>query len=184
MPDAPVELKLLSRTHLYSGRIIDLYVDEVEYPSGRTTVREVAHHPGGAAVVPLTGDDRVILVDQLRYPLARHMLELPAGKLGAGEDPAHCAIRELEEETGWIAGSLTKLCAFHTSPGFCDELLHIYLARDLRLSPDGHKREEGEFTMSLLTVPFHDALAMIDRGEITDAKTIIGLLLAAQRGAR
>lgn len=184
MPDAPVELKQLSRTHLYSGRIIDLYVDEVEYPSGKKTIREVAHHPGGAAVVPLTDDGQVILVDQLRYPLARHMLELPAGKLGAGEDPAHCATRELEEETGWIAGSLTKLCAFHTSPGFCDELLHIYLARDLRLSPDGHKREEGEFTMSLLTVPFPDALAMIDSGEITDAKTMIGLMLAAQRKAR
>ena len=184
MPDAPVELKQLSRTHLYSGRIIDLYVDEVEYPSGKKTVREVAHHPGGAAVVPLTDDGQVILVDQLRYPLARHILELPAGKLGAGEDPAHCAIRELDEETGWIAGSLTKLCAFYTSPGFCDELLHIYLARDLRLSPDGHKREEGEFTMSMLILPLRDALAMIDRGEITDAKTIIGLILAARREAR
>jgi ADP-ribose pyrophosphatase len=184
MPDTPVELKQLSRTHLYAGRIIDLYVDEVEYPSGKKTVREVAHHPGGAAVVPLTDDGRILLVDQLRYPLGRHILELPAGKLGPGEDPAHCAGRELEEETGWIAGSLTKLCAFHTSPGFCDELLHIFLARDLRLSPGGHKREEGEFTMSLLTVPFPDALAMIGRGEITDAKTIIGLLLVAQREGR
>ncbi len=82
MPDAHVELKQLSRTHLYAGRIIDLYVDDVEYPSGKKTVREVAHHPGGAAVVPLTDDGQVILVDQLRYPLARHILELPAGKLG------------------------------------------------------------------------------------------------------
>ncbi|MBP1691988.1 MAG: ADP-ribose pyrophosphatase [Bacteroidetes bacterium] len=181
MPDPSTELKQLSRKHLYAGRIIDLYVDEVEYPSGRRSVREVAHHPGGAAVVPLTDDGKVILVDQLRYPLARHMLELPAGKLGPGEDPAHCAARELEEETGWLAGSLTKLCSFHTSPGFCDELLHVYLARDLRLSPHGHKREEGEFTMSLQMVPLEEALAMVDRGEITDAKTLIGLMLVAHR---
>lgn len=182
MPDPAPELKQRSRTHLYAGRIIDLFVDEVEYPSGRQSVREVAHHPGGAAVVPLTGNGEVILVDQLRYPLSRHMLELPAGKLSPGEDPAHCAARELEEETGWIPGTLTKLCAFHTSPGFCDELLHIYVAHDLRLSPHGHKREEGEFTMSLHSIPFQELLAMIDRGEITDAKTIIGLLLVARRG--
>lgn len=180
MPDGSVELKQLSRALVYAGRIIDLYVDQVEYPSGRQTVREVAHHPGGAAVVPLTDDGQVILVDQLRYPLGRHILELPAGKLGAGEDPEYCAARELEEETGWLAGSLTKLCAFHTSPGFCDELLHVYLAGQLRLSPEGHKREEGEFTMSLRMLPLHDALQMIATGGITDAKTIIGLLLVAQ----
>jgi len=180
MPDAPMELKQLSRTRLYTGRIIDLYVDEVEYPSGTKTVREVAHHPGGAAVVPLTDDGRVILVDQLRYPISRHILELPAGKLAPGEDPVHCAARELEEETGWIAGSLTKLCAFHTSPGFCDEVLHIFCGGNLRLSPGGHKREEGEFTMSLRIVPLQEVLKMIDRGDITDAKTIIGLLLVAR----
>lgn len=184
MPDPSPELRQLSHTHLYAGRIIDLYVDEVEYPSGKQSVREVAHHPGGAAVVPLTDDGQVILVDQLRYPLSRHILELPAGKLGPGEDPAHCAVRELEEETGWLAGSLTKLCAFHTSPGFCDEFLHIYLGQQLRLSPDGHKREEGELTMSLHTLPLPEALSMIGRGEITDAKTIIGLMLVAQRAGR
>jgi ADP-ribose pyrophosphatase len=175
------ELKQLSHKLLYSGRIIDLYVDDVQYPSGKHTVREVAKHPGGAAVVPVTDDGNVILVDQLRYPLGRHILELPAGKLSPGEDPAHCAARELEEEAGWIAESLTKLCAFHTSPGFCDELLHVYLGHGLRTSPTGHKREEGEFTMSVRIIPFNEALAMIGSGAITDAKTIIGLLLAAQR---
>ncbi len=178
------ELKRLSRSLIYHGRIIDLYVDEAEYPSGKRTVREVAHHPGGAAVVPLTGDGQVILVDQLRYPLERHILELPAGKLNPGEDPAHCAARELEEETGWIAGSLTRLCAFHTTPGFCDELLHVYLGRDLRVSPAGHKREEGEFTMSLRFVPLEETIEMITSGEITDGKTIIGLLLAARHNER
>jgi ADP-ribose pyrophosphatase len=181
MPEASAELRRLSHKLLYSGRIIDLYVDEAEYPSGKPTVREVVHHPGGAATVPLTDEGHVILVDQLRYPLGRHILEIPAGKLSPGENPAHCAARELEEETGWIAGSLTKLCAFHTSPGFCDELLHIFLARELRLSPDGHKREEGEFSMSLRVLPFGEGLAMIESGEITDAKTMIGLMLVASR---
>ena len=173
-----MELKRLSRETLYRGKIIDLLVDRVEYPSGNQTVREVAHHPGGATVLPLLNDGRVLLVDQLRYPLEKHILELPAGKLFPGEDPAACAARELEEETGWIAGSLEKLCSFYTSPGFCDEELHIFLGRDLRLSPDGHKREEGEFTMSIHMIPFQEALAMVKSGAIKDAKTIIGLLLA------
>jgi ADP-ribose pyrophosphatase len=184
MADVQTELKQLSRTLVYRGRIIDLYVDEVEYPGGNRGVREVARHPGGAAVVPLTNDGQVLLVDQLRYPLDRHILELPAGKLSPGEDPAHCAARELEEETGWIPGVLTKLCAFHTTPGFCDELLHVYLGRNLERAPGGHKREEGEFTMSVRAVPFPEALQMITSGEITDAKTIIGLMIAAQREGR
>jgi ADP-ribose pyrophosphatase len=132
-------------------------------------------------VVPLTDDGKVILVDQLRYPLARHILELPAGKLGQGEDPAHCAARELEEETGWVAGSLTKLCSFHTTPGFCDEFLHIYLGQQLTFSPSGHKREEGEYSMSVHTLSLQEAMSMIEHGDITDAKTIIGLLLIARR---
>jgi ADP-ribose pyrophosphatase len=176
-----MELKRLSRETLYRGKIIDLLVDQVEYPSGNRTVREVAHHPGGAAVLPLLDDGRILLVDQLRYPLERHILELPAGKLFPGEDPALCATRELEEETGWIAGSLEKLCSFYTSPGFCDEELHIFLGRNLRQSPRGHRREEGEFTMSIRMMSVPDALAMVLNGEIKDAKTIIGLLLAREK---
>lgn len=173
-----MELKRLRRELLYRGRIIDLLVDDVEYPSGNRTVREVAHHPGGASTVALHDDGRMILVDQLRYPLEKHILEIPAGKLTPGEDPAACALRELEEETGWSAGSLRKLCSFYTSPGFCDEELHIFLACDLRQSPDGHRREEGEFTMTVLELPMKEVLERILSGEIKDAKTIIGVLLA------
>jgi len=176
-----MELKRVSRETRYRGKIIDLLVDQVEYPSGNRTVREVAHHPGGAVVVPILDDGRVVLVDQLRYPLERHILELPAGKLFPGEDPALCAGRELEEETGWIADSLEKLCSFYTSPGFCDEELHIYLGRGLRLSPEGHKREEGEFTMTVRLLPVAEALEMVNQGLIKDGKTIIGLLLARDR---
>jgi ADP-ribose pyrophosphatase len=174
-----MELTRLSREVLYKGRIIDLFVDQVQYPSGNRSVREVAHHPGGAAVVPVMDDGRIILVDQLRYPLERHILELPAGKLSPGEDPAVCALRELEEETGWLADAPVHLCSFYTTPGFCDEELHVYLARGLRPASDGHKREEGEFTMNVHMLPLGEALAMVQDGRIKDAKTIIGLLLAS-----
>lgn len=173
-----MELKRLRRETVYKGRIIDLLVDEVEYPSGNRTVREVAHHPGGAATVALRENGVMVLVDQLRYPLEKHILEIPAGKLAPGEDPAVCAVRELEEETGWTAGSVQKLCSVYTSPGFCDEELHIFLARDIQLSPEGHRREEGEFTMSVREMAMDDVLHRILTGEIKDAKTIIGVLLA------
>ena len=175
------ELKQLRRDVLYRGKVFDLIVDQVQYPSGATGIREVARHPGGAVVVPLLGDGRVVLVRQLRYPFGRHLLELPAGKLGPGEDPAVAAGRELTEETGWVAGSLEKLTSIYTSPGFCDEELHIYLGRDLRESPDGHKREEGEYSMTLHVMTLEEAVDLVIRGEIRDAKTIAGLLLAERR---
>jgi ADP-ribose pyrophosphatase len=180
----PIELKLIRRDVLHRGKVFDLFVDQVEYPSGNRSVREIAHHPGGAVAVPLLDDGRVILVRQLRYPLGRHILELPAGKLNPGEDPAIAAARELEEETGWVAGRLKKLTSMYTTPGFCDEELHLYLATGLTPSPHGHRREEGEFTMTVEMIPLAEALAMVRRGELKDGKTIVGLLLAdAQRGS-
>ncbi|MBI4536319.1 MAG: NUDIX hydrolase [Ignavibacteriae bacterium] len=173
-----MELKRLKRDVLYTGRIFDLIVDEVEYPSGNKSVREIAHHPGGAAVVPLLDNGNVLLVKQLRYPFGKHILEVPAGKLSPREDPKVAAARELEEETGWIAGHLEKLASIYTTPGFCDEELHIYLATQLRKSDGGHRREEGEFTMSVHEIPLKEALTMVAKGEIQDSKTIVGLLLA------
>src|SRR6266705_1552470 len=114
-----MELKRVSRQVLYSGRVFDLIVDQVEYPSGNKGVREIAHHPGGAVTVPILDDGRVLLVNQLRYPFGEHIYELPAGKLDPGEDPHIAAARELEEETGYIAGSLEYLASIYTSPGFC-----------------------------------------------------------------
>jgi ADP-ribose pyrophosphatase len=175
-----MELTRLSREVLYRGRIIDLWVDQVRYPSGNPSVREIAHHPGGAAVVPVLDDGRVMLVQQLRYPLERHILEIPAGKLSPGEDPQRAAGRELEEETGWTAGSLTKLTSIFTSPGFCDEELHIYLGTRLTPAPGGQRREEGEFTMSVHLLPFADALRQVEQGELNDSKTVVGILLAAR----
>jgi ADP-ribose pyrophosphatase len=175
------ELRLLKHDVRYRGRVFDLIVDEVQYPSGNISIREVAQHPGGAVAVPILDDGSVILVDQLRYPLGKHLLELPAGKLSPGEDPERAAARELAEETGWVAGKLEKLTSIYTTPGFCDEELHIYLATALHRSPEGHRREEGEFTMTVQVIPFSDALKMILRGELRDSKTVVGLLLAERK---
>jgi len=179
-----MDLKQLKRETVYRGRVFDLIVDQVEYPSGNTSVREIAHHPGGAVAVPVFEDGCVLLVRQLRYPLGRHIFELPAGKLSSGEDPLIAAGRELEEETGWVAGVLEPLVSIYTTPGFCDEVLHIFLATKLQASSSGHKREEGEFSMTLHRVPLGEAIEMIETGEIQDSKTIIGLLLVERRTRR
>jgi ADP-ribose pyrophosphatase len=176
-----MELKQISRNVVYTGRVIDLIVDTVEYPSGNRGVREVAKHPGGAVTVPVLDDGRVILVTQFRYPLGRRVTELPAGKLSPGEDPKAAAARELTEETGYSAGSLDHLVTVYSTPGFCDEELHIFLARGLTSHPAGTRREEGELSMTIEAIPFGDAVARALRGEIPDAKTIVGLLLAERR---
>lgn len=175
-----MELKQLKRTVVYRGKVFDLIVDEVEYPSGSRGVREIAHHPGGAVVVPLFDDRTVLMVRQLRYPLGTQILELPAGKLGPSEDPEAAAHRELEEETGWRASSLLRLTSIYTTPGFCDEELHIFLATGLTRSPRGHHREEGEYSMTLHRLALDDLVGMILGGELKDSKTIIGLLLTEQ----
>jgi len=171
-----MELKRLSREIIYSGNIFDLIVDQVEYPSGNRGIREIAHHPGGAVAIPILDDGQVIMVKQLRYPFGEHIYEFPAGKLAPGEDPGIAAARELEEETGYVAGSVERITSIYSSPGFCDEVVHIFLATQLKKSPDGHKREEGEFSMTLRNMSLVDALAMVESGEIKDAKTIVGLL--------
>lgn len=172
------ELKLIKRDLLYAGKVFDLVVDEVEYPSGKRGVREVARHPGGAVVVPLLDDENVLMVRQLRYPFGTHVLELPAGKLSPNEDPEVAARRELEEETGWTASRLEKLSSIYTTPGFCDEVLHIFLATGLLELPSGHRREEGELTMTLHSIQLVDAIRMCVKNELHDSKTIVGLLLA------
>jgi ADP-ribose pyrophosphatase len=176
-----MELKRLSRKVVYTGKVFDLIVDQVEYPSGNKGVREIAHHPGGAVTVPMFDDGRVLLVRQLRYPFGKHIYELPAGKLSPGEDPRLAAARELEEETGYVADSLEHLTSIYTTPGFCDEELHIFLATQLHESPHGHKREEGEFSMTVQPILLREALDMVEAGTINDSKTIVGLFWVDRR---
>jgi ADP-ribose pyrophosphatase len=170
--------KLLRSEKKYVGKVFDLIVDEIEYPSGNKSIREVASHPGGAVVVAVLPNNDLVLVRQFRYPVQDFIYELPAGKLNPGEDPADCARRELEEETGYLAGLWKPLASIFTTPGFCNERLHLFLATDLRKSEKGQQLEEGEATLTVETFPLHRVINMIETGKIDDAKTICGVFLA------
>jgi ADP-ribose pyrophosphatase len=175
-----MKLKLIKRNKVYGGRVFNTIVDEVEYLSGNRTIREVAEHPGGAVVLAAFPDGRIILINQHRYPLDKFIWELPAGKLEVDEQPLACAMRELEEETGYHAKEWRKLTSIYTSPGFCSEVLHIFLATELSEATDGRKLEEGEETMTMKIFPLVEALGMIEHEEIVDAKTICGIMMGAR----
>ena len=172
-----MNFKILESEVVFKGKVFDLQVDQIEYDSGNKGVRETAVHQGGAVAVAVKYDGKIIFVKQFRYPLQKVLLELPAGKLNKGEDPMVCAVRELEEETGYKAKKVEKLGAICTTPGFCTEILHIYLAEDL--IPGDHNREEGEFGMEIIELTLDQAEEKIRSGEIFDAKTICGIHLAA-----
>lgn len=172
-----MDLKLLKRTEVYKGRVFNIIVDDVQYLSGNTSVREVAEHAGGGVALAVFPDRRIILIRQHRYPFNEFIWELPAGKLNPGESSLHCAQRELEEETGYAGRNWRKLTAMYTTPGFCSEVLHIYMATDLYETPAGRRLEEGEETMTMKIVPLPEAISMIERQEIVDGKTIAGIFL-------
>ena len=167
--------EFVSRQEIFHGRIVDLRVDTVRLPNGHLTTREVIDHPGGVAVVAIDENDNVLTVKQYRYAFQTVLEEIPAGKLERGEDPLVCAVRELGEETGFTAGRIVPLGAYHSSPGFSSERLYIYLALDLSRG-EAHP-DEGEF-LDLVKIPFSELLAMVKRGEISDGKTAIAALQA------
>ncbi len=170
--------KVLKSERRFEGKVFNLIVDEIEYPSGTRAIREIAEHPGGAVVIALNEKSEILLIRQFRYPMKEMLYELPAGKLSPNEDPQHCAARELEEETGYIAASLRKITAIYTSPGFCTERLHLYLAERLSMSSRGPRLEEGEEGLTCEWFPFRKVVDMIHKGEIMDAKTICAVLMA------
>jgi ADP-ribose pyrophosphatase len=172
-----MKLKLLKHTVVYHGRVFNTIVDDVEYPSGNKSIREVAEHGGGGVALAVFPDNNIILIRQHRYPFDEFIWELPAGKLNKGEDPLHCAQRELEEETGYLARTWKKLTSMYTTPGFCSEVLHVYMATDLHEAPGGKKLEEGEETMTMKFLPIDEAIRMIERQEIVDGKSIAGIFL-------
>lgn len=174
-----MNFKVKKSETLFTGKVFDLKVDQIEYESGNIGIREMAVHPGGAAVVAVKDDGKIILVKQFRHPLQQAILELPAGKLDKGEDPQVCAVRELEEETGYKPGKIEKLGMISTSPGFCTEILHIYLAQNL--VPGNHNREEGEYGMELFEFKFDEIERKIENGDIIDAKTICGIYYAKNK---
>lgn len=171
-----MNFKLTKSDFVFKGKVFDVKVDEIEYDSGNKGIREVAVHPGGAVVVAVKNDGKIILVNQFRYPLQKKIFELPAGKLDYNEDPYNCAVRELEEETGYKAKIVEKLGQIYTTPGFCTEILHIYIAKEL-IQGD-HNREEGEQGMEIFELSNQEIEEKIMKGEITDSKTICGIYLA------
>ena len=160
---------------IYEGRIMRVRNDTVELQNGKTAYREVVDHTGGVGIIALTPEGTVPMVRQFRYPFMAETLEIPAGKLEAGEDPLECAVRELSEETGYSAGRMIPLGSLLPSPGYCAETLYIYLALDL--TPGKAHLDEDEF----LNVEYYPLKALHDMtmsGELLDAKTVLAVLKA------
>ena len=169
--------KILNSQRVFEGRVFNVTVDTVS--EGELTYqREVVHHNGSAVIVPVFDDGTVALVRQYRHPAVRYLLEVPAGTLAKGERPEIGAARELKEELGLVAGRLEKLSEFFVSPGFCEEKMWVYLATELS---EGEQALEEDEILDVVRLPIAEALEMITSGEIEDAKTIIGLMLAAPR---
>jgi len=168
--------KPLSQQYLYKGKIVHLRVDEALLPNGLTAAREVIEHPGGVCVAPLTREGELLFVRQFRYPYQQVTLELPAGKLEPGEDPLEAGSRELTEETGAAAGEYVSLGQLYPSPGYTDEIIHLFLARDL--SYGASHPDEDEF-LEPERIPLKEAVRMVLAGELPDAKTQIGVLKVA-----
>jgi len=168
--------KILKSEIIFRGKLFNTKVDQIEYDSGNKAVREVAEHPGGAVVVPVTDAGKIVMVTQHRFPINKVLLELPAGKLNKDEDPFICVVRELEEETGYKSNNVKELGSIYTTPGYSTEKLWIYLAKDLK--PGDHNREEGEFGMQVFELSMQEIENKIYNSEILDGKTICGIYLA------
>src|SRR5262245_22736496 len=164
--------------NIFAGKVLTLNIDTVTLPNGVTIDLEIVRHPGAAAVVPLKDDGTVVLIKQFRHAAGGFIYEIPAGKLHPGEDPLHCAARELEEEIGYSAGRLERLTSIWTAPGFTDEVIHIYEASAMTV---GRQQLDRDEVLEVLEVSLDEALKMIESGTIRDAKTIVGLQLVGRR---
>ena len=160
---------------IFKGRVVTLDIDTVTLPNGATIELEMIHHPGAAAVVPMKEDGTVILIRQYRHAAGGYIYEIPAGKLRPGEDPKLCAARELQEEIGYRADSLELLTSVLTTPGFTDEVIHIYKGTGLT---KGKQDLDHDEVIEIVELPLEKALVQIIDGTIRDAKTIVGLQTA------
>lgn len=165
-----LEEKTIKTEHIFTGKVISLQVDDVELPDGKTSKREIIKHPGAVAIIPVTNDNKIVMVEQFRKALERDLVEIPAGKLEKGEEPHVCAVRELEEETGYVCETLELVTSFYTSPGFADEIVHVYEARGLSKKENPASQDEDEF-INLLELSLDEAKEYIVQKKIYDAKT-------------
>lgn len=170
--------EVLSERRIYSGRIFDFDELTVRFPNGSTGLRDVIRHPGATGIVALDASRRVLLTKQWRTALGKVAIEIPAGRLEQGEDPLKCAERELAEETGYTAGQWEHLTTIETCAGFCDERLHIYVARDLTTGETNF--DDDEF-VTHEWVELSTAVEGCFDGTITDSKTVVGLLMVGKK---
>jgi ADP-ribose pyrophosphatase len=170
-----LEEKTISKKHIYQGNIIKVESLKVSLPDGRVATRDLVLHSGASAVIPLSKNDELYMVRQYRKAIEKESLEIPAGKLDKDEDPKLCAERELKEETGLSANHITHLISFNSTPGFSNEVLHLYAATGLN---EGESNADEDEFITTERIPVRVLSDMVFRGEITDAKTIIGILLA------
>lgn len=178
MPEPSASARVLRHQRVYEGKVVSLDVDEVSEPGGVQGTREVVRQPGSVAALPVLSDGRVVLVRQYRYAVDASVWELPAGRRDAGETPEAGARRELEEEVGLRAATLEPISTFWTTPGFCDEVMHLFRATSLEAVP---ARPEPDERIEQATFTLPEALAMVRRGEIREGKTLVALLLEAAR---
>lgn len=169
------EEKTIRSKEIFQGKVISLKVDDVSLPNGKVAKREIVNHPGAVAIIPITDDGKLVLVEQYRKALERSIVEIPAGKIDPGEEPEKTARRELEEETGYGCEQLTYLQTFATSPGFADEIIHLYVASKLYKVEDKAALDEDEF-VSLMEVTVEEAEQMVKNQQIYDAKTAFAVI--------
>lgn len=177
------EEKTIESETIFEGKVVKLQVDRVKLPNGKVSKRELIKHPGAVAVIPVTDEGKMVFVEQYRKPLERSLVEIPAGKLEAGESPEATAHRELEEETGYLADELTYITSFYTSPGFADELIHLYLATGLKKSAQPKEADEDEF-VEILECTLQEAQKLMEEKKIYDAKTAYAVLYLASQNHR
>jgi ADP-ribose pyrophosphatase len=177
---SPAGARILEHRRLYEGQILTLDLDQVEEPGGVRAAREVVRHRGSVAALPVHADGRIVLIRQYRYAVDQLVWEVPAGRLDSGETPEEGARREVEEEVGLRAGHLEPISVFYTTPGFCDETMHLFRATDLREVP---ARPEADERIEARMFALDEAQEMIRRGEVREGKTLVALLLEAERRA-
>lgn len=175
------EEKTIHSQPIFKGKVISLKVDDVTLPNGETSKREIVNHPGAVAIIAITGEGKLVVVEQYRKALERSIIEIPAGKLEPGELPEITAARELEEETGYGCNELTYLQSFATSPGFADEIIHLFIARGLYKIENRAAMDEDEF-VELMEITVEEGERMIAQQKIFDAKTAFAILWMKMQG--
>lgn len=168
--------KTLDSKTIFQGKILEMKVDHVSLPSGGTSIREFVLHPGAVSVLPFLNEGEIILVRQFRYPVGESLLEIPAGRLEPGEDPKETARREMVEEIGYRIGDLKHISTFFTTPGYTNEVMHLFFAYDLEKTEPNSERDE---ILEIETMTLEEAYVKIQKGEIKDGKTIAALALTS-----